>query len=54
MSCRLFKDRSCQYCTQQIDKVNNKTIRWGIYLFIACLVFVYGNFNKTEFIYFAF
>ena len=31
-----------------------KYIRWGFYLFIGLLIFIAGNFNKTEFIYFAF
>jgi hypothetical protein len=29
-------------------------LRWVIYLSIIALIFLYGNFDKTEFIYFAF
>jgi alginate O-acetyltransferase complex protein AlgI len=28
--------------------------RWTVYLGVIFLIFLYGNFNKTEFIYFAF
>lgn len=31
-----------------------KPLRWGFYLFIGLVIFVFGNFNETEFIYFAF
>ena len=31
-----------------------KFLRWGVYLVIALTIFIFGNFNKTEFIYFAF
>jgi D-alanyl-lipoteichoic acid acyltransferase DltB (MBOAT superfamily) len=29
-------------------------IRWFMYVFVALQIFIFGNFNKTEFIYFAF
>ncbi len=32
----------------------SKLKRWGIYIFIGILIFTFGNFNKSEFIYFAF
>ncbi len=34
--------------------INNKTIRWTIYLLISFIILIFGNFNSTEFIYFAF
>jgi len=39
----------------QLDKLQKHFyLRWGIYLSIMIILFVFGNFNKTEFIYFAF
>ncbi|NCD41335.1 MAG: MBOAT family protein [Bacteroidia bacterium] len=32
----------------------NNIVRWGIYIIIGLSIFIFGNFNKTEFIYFAF
>jgi hypothetical protein len=31
-----------------------KIFRWTLYLLIGLAIFTFGNFNKTEFIYFAF
>jgi len=31
-----------------------RLLRWNLYLLIGLVIFFYGNFNKTEFIYFAF
>lgn len=31
-----------------------RIIRWSFYLLIGAGIFVFGNFNETEFIYFAF
>lgn len=32
----------------------NKILRWSIYIFFTLVIILFGNFNKTEFIYFAF
>jgi len=32
----------------------NNIARWSIYIIIGLSIFIFGNFNKTEFIYFAF
>jgi alginate O-acetyltransferase complex protein AlgI len=32
----------------------NVSLRWLLYLSITFLIILYGSFNKTEFIYFAF
>lgn len=38
-----------------IESLNfSRSLRWLVYLLIGILIFTIGNFNKTEFIYFAF
>ncbi len=34
--------------------LNHRYLRWVIYFSVMLILFVFGNFNKTEFIYFAF
>ncbi|CAN5362083.1 MBOAT family protein [soil metagenome] len=34
--------------------LDKKVLRWGMYLGMMLLIFLFGNFGKTEFIYFAF
>lgn len=39
----------------QISWLQNKPVlRWGVYIGMLWLIFLFGNFGKTEFIYFAF
>ncbi len=38
----------------ELNIKTKKIIRWGIYFSIVLIIFISGNFNKTEFIYFAF
>ena len=46
--------RDKQHGLQFKELQNNFYLRWSIYLSIMLILFVFGNFNKTEFIYFAF
>lgn len=36
------------------EQLNRRAFRWLFYLLIGLIIFIFGNFNKTEFIYFAF
>ena len=39
----------------QLDSVNlHKSIKWSLMFSLGLVIFIFGNFNKTEFIYFAF
>lgn len=47
--------REEQYCIENISSLlKNNIVRWGAYILIGLSIFIFGNFNKTEFIYFAF
>lgn len=46
--------RNNKFAIENIIFQNTKSILYAIYLLIALSIFVFGNFNKTEFIYFAF
>lgn len=46
--------RGKQHCLQFGRKKLPKYLTWSIYLIISLTIFSFGNFNKTEFIYFAF
>lgn len=35
-------------------QLNRRAFRWLFYLLIGLIIFIFGNFNKTEFIYFTF
>lgn len=37
-----------------MEALKNKFWRWSIYVFLIFIILIYGSFNKTEFIYFAF
>jgi D-alanyl-lipoteichoic acid acyltransferase DltB (MBOAT superfamily) len=37
-----------------IDQLKIKPIRWSIYFIILTVIIIFGSFNNTEFIYFAF
>lgn len=51
-----WKGREGKYAIERIPfKFTNKRVfRWMFYIFIGLIIFIFGNFNKTEFIYFAF
>lgn len=46
--------RDKQHALQIHEMINWRIIRWAIYFGVAMLIFLFGVFNKTEFIYFAF
>jgi D-alanyl-lipoteichoic acid acyltransferase DltB (MBOAT superfamily) len=46
--------RENQYAIARIGFSWPRLLRWNFYLLIGLVIFFYGNFNKTEFIYFAF
>ena len=47
--------REGQYAIENISSLfKNNIVRWGTYILIGLSIFIFGNFNKTEFIYFAF
>jgi D-alanyl-lipoteichoic acid acyltransferase DltB (MBOAT superfamily) len=46
--------RENQHAMELRQSVTNLPLRWSIYLFVCTLIIAFGNFNKTEFIYFAF
>jgi len=46
--------REGKYAIEGIKQTNNSIIRLGIYILIAFSIFIFGNFDETEFIYFAF
>ena len=47
--------REGQYAIENIQMLfKNNIVRWGTYIIIGLSIFIFGNFNKTEFIYFAF
>nr|WP_321407120.1 MBOAT family O-acyltransferase [uncultured Carboxylicivirga sp.] len=47
--------RDGKYALEKISSFSKRrTIRWSIYILIGMVIFVFGNFNETEFIYFAF
>ncbi len=46
--------RSGQYAIQNLEPIDSKPIRWGFYLALIMVIAIYGNFQETEFIYFAF
>jgi D-alanyl-lipoteichoic acid acyltransferase DltB (MBOAT superfamily) len=47
-----WKQRSKQHALE--IQMLPQSLRWIVYIVIIFLIFMYGNFNKTEFIYFAF
>ncbi|MBN8696903.1 MAG: MBOAT family protein [Bacteroidetes bacterium] len=46
--------RERQHPLALADKVPNKILRWGTYFTILMMIIIFGSFNNTEFIYFAF
>jgi len=46
--------REQQHALQIGQVVKRATLRWGIYFALSLIILAFGNFNKTEFIYFAF
>jgi alginate O-acetyltransferase complex protein AlgI len=47
--------REEKYAIEKIPiQFKSNVLRWGTYVLIGLSIFVFGNFNKTEFIYFAF
>jgi alginate O-acetyltransferase complex protein AlgI len=46
--------REQQHALQIGQVVRSVSIRWSIYFTLSLTILAYGNFNKTEFIYFAF
>ncbi|NMH88625.1 MBOAT family O-acyltransferase [Flavivirga algicola] len=49
-----WKGREQQYAIAEFRFKQAKYMRWVFYLFLGFILFYYGDFNKTEFIYFAF
>ncbi len=49
-----WKGRDQQYAIAKFAFKRTKLVRWSFYLFLGFILFYYGDFNKTEFIYFAF
>jgi alginate O-acetyltransferase complex protein AlgI len=46
--------REQQHALQIGQVVKRTSLRWGIYFALSLIILAFGNFNKTEFIYFAF
>lgn len=46
--------REHKYAVANIHFQRNYIIRWGMYMLLGLSIFTFGNYNKTEFIYFAF
>lgn len=47
--------RSNEYAIEKIHhNIPNRAARWGTYMILGLVIIAFGNFNKTEFIYFAF
>jgi D-alanyl-lipoteichoic acid acyltransferase DltB (MBOAT superfamily) len=46
--------RNTEFAIQGIININNQAMRIVIYLILGISIFAFGNFDKTEFIYFAF
>jgi len=38
----------------EIGHITRTSVRWSLYIAMTMVIFAFGNFNKTEFIYFAF
>ncbi|MDX9907284.1 MAG: MBOAT family O-acyltransferase [Bacteroidales bacterium] len=46
--------REQQYGLQLNEVKLHKSLKWSLLLALGLIIFIFGNFNKTEFIYFAF
>jgi alginate O-acetyltransferase complex protein AlgI len=46
--------RTQNYAIENIGNQKTTSLRWAMYVLIILSIFVFGNFNQTEFIYFAF
>ncbi|MCG8702161.1 MAG: MBOAT family protein, partial [Bacteroidales bacterium] len=46
--------RTKDHALQFKNSIKSRNLRWGIYLLVVIFILVFGEFNKNEFIYFAF
>jgi hypothetical protein len=46
-----FKDLRDEYAEKKWQFLENKIIRWGIYVFLFCMILLFGVLDSNNFIY---